>query len=335
MKLLPACLLPAFLLGGLPVAAAELRITETDKSITITRGEATVLTYHKAEVPPPEGVDAIYRRSGFIHPLCAPNGEPVTGIHPADHYHHLGIWHAWVKTRHGKDSPDFWNLRGRTGRVRYVKTIRVQEGSDRDPSVGFVVEQEQVAYKGKERRETVVLKEQFEIQAEFAGGENRVHYRVQQTNVSEQSLVLPAYRYGGGLAYRAPHHWDRTNSDYLTSEGLDRTNSHATRARWVAMWGPTPKGVATLTVMIHPENRDFPQRLRTWPASSHNGAIFFNIVPAQEHAWEIKPGERISESYLLTVSDGKPDKARIGEGWNAWAGDSLKRLESLEKNAQP
>mgnify|MGYP001959005833 CR=1 FL=1 len=302
----------------LPVAA-QLQVTETDKAITITRGEVMVLTYHKAEVPPPKQADPIYKRSGFIHPLCAPNGEPVTGIHPADHYHHLGLWHAWVKTKHGKDTPDFWNLRGRTGRVRYVKTIELHKGSDRDPSVGFIVEQERVAYKGSDRKETVVLREQFEIRAEFVNGENRVGYRVKQTNVSRESLLLPAYRYGGGLAYRAPHHWDKTNSDYLTSEGLDRTNSHATRARWVAMWGATSKGPATLTVMMHPENRDFPQRLRTWPPSSHNGAIFFNVVPAQEKPWEIKPGEQIVESYLLTVSNGKPDKERIEKGWKAWA----------------
>ena len=321
----------SIILGGQLLAVGELQVTETGDSITVTRGEVPVLTYHKAEVPPPEKADPIYKRSGFIHPLCAPNGEPVTGIHPADHYHHLGLWHAWVKTRHGKDSPDFWNLRGRTGRVRYVKTIQLHKGSDRDPSVGFVVEQEQVAYKGKERKETVVLKEHFGIRVEFVGGENRVSYRVKQTNVSGEALVLPAYRYGGGLAYRAPHHWDQTNSDYLTSEGLDRTNSHATRARWVAMWGPTTKGAATLTVMMHPENRDFPQRLRTWPPSSHNGAIFFNIVPTQEHAWEIKPGEQIIESYLLRVSDGKPDKDKIEKGWNEWAGDALKNLEPLKK----
>ncbi len=316
-----------------PLCGTEgLQVTETEKAITITRGDVMVLTYHKAEVPPPEKADPIYKRSGFIHPLCAPNGEPVTGIHPADHYHHLGLWHAWVKTKHGKDNPDFWNLRGRTGRVRYVKTIILHEGSDRDSSVGFVVEQEQVAYKGQGKTETVVLKEQFGIRVEYVDGENRVGYRIKQTNVSSESLILPAYRYGGGLAYRAPHHWDRTNSDYLTSEGLDRTNSHTTRARWVAMWGPTVKGLATLTVMIHPENRDFPQRLRTWPPSSHNGAIFFNVVPTQEKAWEIKPGEQITESYLLTVSDGKPDKDKIEKSWKEWAGDALRQLESLEKS---
>lgn len=294
--------------------AEQLSVKETGKTIEIMRGEIPVLTYHKAEVDPPAGVDPVYKRSGFIHPLCAPNGEPVTGIHPRDHYHHIGLWHAWVKTKHGKDEPDFWNLGGKTGRVRYGKTVRLLEPTAEDPAAGFVVEQEHIAYKGAEKEETVVLRELLEVKAEFEDGRNVVSYNVEQENVSDEALELPAYRYGGCLAYRAPHDWDKTNSDYLTSEGLDRSNSHATRAKWVRMHGPTAKGVAALTVLIHPDNHDFPQRLRTWPASSNNGAIFFNVVPIQEHAWEIKPGGKITMSHALVVSDGKPGKEEI-EGW--------------------
>lgn len=300
--------------------AADLKVAETGQAITITRGEVPVLTYHKAEVPPPAEADPIYKRSGFIHPLCAPSGEPVTGIHPADHYHHLGLWHAWVKTRHGKDTPDFWNLRGRTGRVRYAKTVNLIEANAEDPAVGFVVEQEHVAYKGEEKKETVVLRELFEVKVEFEDGRNVVHYVVEQENVSEEVLELPAYRYGGCLAYRAPHHWDKTNSDYLTSEGLDRTNSHATRAKWVAMWGATAKGDATLSVLFSPKNHDFPQRLRTWPPSSHNGAIFFNVVPTQEKPWAIEPGQTIRMAYLLVISEGKAKGETIEQWWKAYAG---------------
>ncbi|MFP6898951.1 MAG: PmoA family protein [Roseibacillus sp.] len=317
MKLLPV--LPVLILGAASLPAAELKVVETDEAITITRDEIPVLTYHKAEVPPPEGVDPIFKRSGFIHPLCAPNGEPVTGIHPKDHYHHLGIWHAWVKTKHGKDTPDFWNLKGKTGRVRYAQTIALIKDARGHSFAGFMVRQEHVAYKGAEKRETVVLREVLNIRAKFIGGRNVITYNVTQENVSREALVLPAYRYGGCLAYRAPHDWDKTNSDYLTSEGLDRTNSHQSRAKWVAMSGPTRKGIATLTVLIHPENHDFPQRLRTWPASSNNGAIFFNVVPIQEKPWEIAPGEKIVMNYQLVVSDGKPEKRMNDLRWKTYS----------------
>jgi hypothetical protein len=301
--------------------AEELKVVETEKTIAIARGEIPVLTYHKAEVDPPAGADPVFKRSGFIHPLCAPSGEPVTGIHPSDHYHHLGLWHAWVKTKHGKDEPDFWNLKTGTGRVRYAKTAALLQSSAEDPAAGFVVEQEHVAYKGAGKTETVVLRERLEVKAEFEDGANVVSYTVEQENVSAESLELPAYRYGGCLAYRAPHDWDQSNSDYLTSEGLDRTNSHESRAKWVAMHGPTAKGEATLTVLIHPDNHDFPQRLRTWPADTNNGAIFFNVVPAQEKPWEIKAGEKIVMAYLLVVSDGKPEKEKIEGWWKEYGGE--------------
>ncbi len=303
------------------LSAADLQVTENEKAIVVTRGEIPVLTYHKAEVDPPEGADPVFKRSGFIHPLSAPSGEPVTGIHPKDHYHHLGLWHAWVKTEHGEDKPDFWNLKTKTGRVRYAKTISILKANAEDPAVGFVVEQEHVAYKGADKKETVVLRELLQVKVEFEGGENVVSYIVEQENVSHDTLVLPAYRYGGGLAYRAPHDWDKTNSDYLTSKGLDRSNSHQSRAKWVAMSGPTRKGEATMTVMIAPSNHDFPQRLRTWPASSNNGAIFFNVVPTQEKPWEIKSGEKIVMAYLITVADGKPDKEKIEQQWKMFAGE--------------
>jgi hypothetical protein len=304
-----------------PLGAAELKVVEDKKAITITRDGMLVLRYHKAEVDPPKGADKAYRRSGFIHPLCAPSGEPVTGIHPTDHIHHIGLWHAWVKTKHGADEPDFWNLKKKTGRVRYAKTVAILKPNTEDPAAGFVVEQEHVAYKGSEADELVVLREFLEVKVEYEGGQNVVSYHLEQENVSKESLILPAYRYGGCFAYRAPHHWDKTNSDYLTSEGLDRTNSHATRAKWVAMHGPTEKGDATLVVLISPKNRDFPQRLRTWPPRTNNGAIFLNVVPIQEKPWKIKPGEKIKMFYLLVVSNGKADKEKIEEMWKIYAGE--------------
>ena len=87
----------AALTASTSLANAELTVSETDAAITVTDGDNVVLAYHKAEVPPPEGADPAYHRSGFINPIRTPAGGVVTGLHPADHIHHLGIWHAWVK----------------------------------------------------------------------------------------------------------------------------------------------------------------------------------------------------------------------------------------------
>ena len=76
----------------------NLAVIENSNQITLSDGANTVLVYHKNEVEPPEGTDPIYKRSAFIHPIRTPNGEVLTSIHPSDHIHHMGLWHAWVKT---------------------------------------------------------------------------------------------------------------------------------------------------------------------------------------------------------------------------------------------
>ena len=299
--------------GLLPAEAKEsLSLKQTEKTITLVRDETSFLTYHIAEVPPPNGVDKIYNRSGFIYPMHAPSGGIVTGIHPADHYHHIGLWHAWVNTKYDdKKGPDFWNLGRKTGRIRHAK---VKETRD----TGFTVIQEHLGYLGGIKAEpTVILSETLSIDAAFVDGANVIDYAMTQKNVTKKPLVFPAYRYGGGLAYRAPHSWNKKNSDYLTSEGLDRTNSHATRARWVSMHGPTEKGKgkdATVAILCHPKNHDAPQRIRTWD----NGKVFFNYVPVQETGWSIQPGKSITLRYRIVILDDKANAKAIETRWKAY-----------------
>ncbi|MDG2400213.1 MAG: PmoA family protein, partial [Akkermansiaceae bacterium] len=222
----------ALFLGCLLASAEEIRVIDSEEDIVILRGNAEILTYHKTEVLPPKGAKKAYRRSGFIHPLKSPKGGVVTGIHPSDHLHHLGLWHAWVKSKHGKDQPDFWNLGKESGRVRFLKLLKRN-------ATGFTVEQEQVAFKGGERAETIILKEALSISVKATKEGNFIDYHLTQKNVSNERLDLPVYRYGGPLAYRGPHSWNSKNSNYLTSAGKKREDSHATRADWCAIFGPT------------------------------------------------------------------------------------------------
>ena len=305
--------LAPLLAGMLLQAEPSIRLHETDKTLTLKYGDVPILVYHVADVPPPKGVDPIYRRSGFIHPLHAPGGGVVTGIHPDDHYHHLGLWHAWVKTRYGQHSPDFWNLgKSKTGRVRHA-SIRDRRAG------GFTVAQEQVAYlDGPGAEPRVILAETLAVDAVRMAGANVVDYVLTQKNVADQTLELPQYRYGGGIAYRGPLHWNKDNSEYLTSEGLTRKDSHATRARWVAMYGPvaynkTPQ--ATVAILCHPANHDAPQRIRTWP----QGKVFFNYVPVQAKGWSVAPGQSHTLRYRIVVFDGPVKTKAIEARWKAYA----------------
>ena len=141
-----------FTLVSFAADAATPSVRETDASITVSIDDQSILTYHKADVPPPEGADPIFTRSGFIHPVHSPSGTVVTGIHPDDHYHHLGLWHAWVECEIEGENVDFWNLKEETGRVRYAKTLSLSWGSE---SAGFTVLQEHVVFPGNQEKERV------------------------------------------------------------------------------------------------------------------------------------------------------------------------------------
>ena len=299
--------------SAMPVLdAGTLSLLESPQTIEIRDGDQVMLVYHKTPVPQPEGQDPVYARSGFIHPLKSPSGGVVTSIHADDHIHHMGLWHAWVKTEHKGRHFDFWNLGGKTGKVRFVRTISSFSESG---LVGFTVQQEQVGMTEKGAQEEVVLDEMLTVKVRQSGDSYLVDYDTRQTNVTDTSLVLPAYRYGGCIAYRAPYHWNKENSNYLTSEGKDRSNGHTTRGRWCAMFGPTEQGDATLAILCHPENRDAPQRMRVWP----DGKVFFNYVPIQETGWELKPEEPSTMRYRVVISNGKADAEQLNSLWNQYA----------------
>ena len=61
-----------------------------------------------------------------------------------------------------------------------------------------------------------------------------------QTTLStplETGITLEAYRYGGGLGYRATGKWNPSNATVLTSEGKTWADADASHARWVIIEG--------------------------------------------------------------------------------------------------
>lgn len=295
------------------LANESLLIEESADVIEISRGSIPVLTYHKAEVFPPAGEADAFRRSGFIHPLHTPKGAVISSIHAPDHIHHMGLWHAWVHTTFRDEALDFWNLKALQGTVRFAGSRELTESSN---SVGFSVRQEHVRLAGDGgRREEVVLAEDFSVSVVLDAEANVVDYVMKQRNVTDASLLLPAYRYGGGVAFRAPESWNDETGEYLTSEGLSRENGHATRGRWCAMYGPTEYGEATVVIMGHPQNHDAPQRMRIWP----EGKVFFNFVPTQESDWEIPSRAEIELHYRVLVFDGRPSVEEIEARWSHFA----------------
>jgi hypothetical protein len=296
---------------------------ESSDSIQLKYKGELILNYQIAELEPPSGVDSAYSKNGFIHPLNSPTGHALTGIHPEDHYHHTGLWHAWVKTKYITHNPDFWNLKNiqLSRENKKVKSTPAQVKCVKVKTLhtnGFTVVLHHHAFlNGVMEKPTVILKEELRISLNVVKGDFIIDYGMIQENIASEVLELPSYRYGGGVAYRGPLHWNVDNSDYLSSEGLDRTNSHTSKAKWVAMFGttgPDEKDYHGLAIFCHPKNFNAPQHIRTWG----NGKMFFNYVPTQSASYEIKPGQKVTFNYRIVAYAGLPDQSQLNKQYQMY-----------------
>jgi hypothetical protein len=135
-----------------------------------------------------------------------------------------------------------------------------------------------------------------------------------QELVSSAPLVLPEYLYGG-VGFRGPRNWDGTaNTIFLTSEGKDRSNGHATRARWCYIGGTVNSAQAGIVILSHPQNFRAPQPIRIHPTEP-----FFNWAPSQLGRWEISSAHPYISRYRVIVIDGAPDVPTIERLWQDYA----------------
>lgn len=288
--------------------------TQTDKFLEIKVDENKVLRYNHAIVRAPEGQSRLYDRSGFIHPLWSPAGTVLTNIQPEDHYHHVGIWMPWTKTKFEGKAVDFWNLKAGQGTVRFVKFLSRTSGPVYG---GFEAKQEHVVLKTSEG-EKVVLDEVWDVRVYNIGGPDKGYwlwdFKSTQRCVAGSPLYQEEYRYGG-FGYRAAAEWDEENAAYLTSEGKTRKNGHATRARWCDMAGEIDGIWEGVTMYSHPKNFRHPEPMRIWP----EGQVFFNFAPSQAGDWVMEPGVDHVFRYRVYVHEGRIPVADAERIWHDYA----------------
>jgi hypothetical protein len=288
--------------------------------LTIISGNKNLLRYYHKIVYPPAGIDTNYKRSGFIHPLWAPHGQELTRIQPPDHYHHYGIWNPWTHTLFENDTIDFWNIKGRTGTVRFARFNTVVSGPVYS---SFEALHEHVVFK-KDGSEKVALNEWQTVKV-YNPEKNSDYYIVDVTSkmscASQSPLLILAYRYGG-FGWRATEFWDKNNSEMLTSEGKTRDNTDGTKARWCIVQGALPGNDSGGVVMLsYPGNYNHPEPLRIWDKNANGGRgdVFANFAPTKDKDWLLEPGKTYILRYRLVVFNGKFDAAKAESAWEYFA----------------
>ena len=299
-----------------PAAAAKL----SGGKVTFINGEKTLLSYQIDKAPVPPGVDLIYSRGGFIHPLLSPAGDTLTRIQPDDHYHHYGVWNPWVHAEHDGRELDFWNLVKGQGTVAVDGVGELVEGPLHS---GMTARQSYLAFRDSAVTDDPqkLLEETLQLRIHPLDEDRYlIDYHTTQTNPTELPFTVRAYRYQG-FGYRARASWDDDNVTLLTSEGYGKSDGNGTRARWMNVSGPVEHGRAGILFLTHPENYNFPEQIRIWPTGMNGGRenVFVNFNPAQEQDYVLRPGGSYQLHYGMVVYDGTIDSTEAERYWQDFA----------------
>ncbi|MCF1751197.1 PmoA family protein [Mariniradius sediminis] len=312
--------IPLFFMICISSFSQQIRLRETKTGVDFLSGGKVLLTYQTSTAEVPEGVKAEFRKSGFIHPLFSPSGQELTRIQPPDHFHHYGIWGPWTKTLVEGREVDFWNLGDGKGRVDFDRLISKKEKKDNAEILVRQKHTDLLAPNGAQ----VAIEEDLGIRV-WSMEQNRyaVDYTTEISTPLKTPVVLEAYRYGGGIGFRATARWDASNSHILTSDGKDRKTADGSYAKWVMVYGVSddPSGESGILFLSHPDNRAHPEPMRVWPEDSNEGKenVFLEFCPIRHQAWEILPGKTNTLKYRMIVFDGKMTATEAESYWKTFA----------------
>ncbi|MCP9237446.1 PmoA family protein [Lewinella sp. JB7] len=296
------------------------RVLVGDTEIRISVQGRPILSYQLAEQleEPDEGdtLPAYYRRSGFIDPVYSPAGRLITDAFPVGHSHQHGIFMAWTSTRFRGEDIDFWNQQDRTGTAKHLEVLEIIDSAG---VVGFRSRLQQISMKYGP-----ILQEDWRVRVYGSTSPYVWDLRSEQTNVTDDTLFLEKYTYGG-LGVRGSAEWNEADSlmyrapaRFLTSEGRERSTANHTRPEWTAIFGPLDgseeDGTAGVAVFPHPDNFRSPQFVRVHPEMP-----YFSVTPVAEEGFFIPPGGTYVSRYRFVVFDGEAANAKLDRyGWSRY-----------------
>lgn len=293
--------------------------------LKVSVGGIDVFTFNHSVVEAPQGIEPIYRRSGYFHPIKTPQGNTVTGDFEPDHPHQHGLFNAWVNTTFRGEPVDFWNQAKGKGDVECASVQRRKRAGA--VFAQFKASLSHVAIKDGKRvpaiKETLVVRVYnakpflFDIvsRAETA---------------TDDAIQVNEYHYGG-FGMRGPSEWliakateadaeagNRSDplavGDFLTSSGRTRSDGNHTRARWVEMHGPVGSQHAGIIVMAAESNFRAPQTVRLHPTKP-----YFCFAPMVLGDFSLKPKEVYTSRFRYVVHDGPPNSEFAERMWQDYA----------------
>lgn len=302
-------------LGALSLSSADSPfafVEETGRWVRLTLRNKPVWQYNYGVATPPNASE-INATSGFLHPVWNPAGVVVTDWGPPDHYHHRGIFFAWVNNRWGDLQPDFWNLYKGTGRTRFEAFERLELHPEK-----AVIITRHIWHAKKGDEWVPVVRERWTLityaPKEAEPKDWAFDLTTEVVNITDIPLSGERYHYGG-IAYRGARVWvDKSKMEVLTSEGKTRADGNEAEARWVLQCGVVDGQWAGVTIMDYPTNFRFPNRLRVNPSIPYVG-----FIPSQKGSFVMEQNKPLSFRFRFIVHTERPQPSKLDELWQEFA----------------
>jgi hypothetical protein len=244
----------------------------------------------------------------------------LSRIQAPDHYHHYGIWGPWTLTHIDDREVDFWNLAKGQGTVKFASFLSKVEG---EIFSGFKALQQHIDF-GAQGEDQVAMNEILDVRVWSVSEKVWViDYTTTLNSSLPNGIMLDAYRYGGGIGFRATEKWHKDNCTVLTSDGKSRADADGSFARWCIVEGESDvsEGRSGILFLSHPSNRMHPEPMRVWPldANGGRGDMYFEFVPIRHEDWKLEPLKDYSLKYRMVVFDGKMDAETAEKYWSSFA----------------
>ena len=231
---------------ALALALAAFTWTDSDGRLELRDGGKPVIAYNYG----PQlrnGAPEVKRRSGYVHPVWAPNGIVVTDDFPKDHWHHRGIFWAWPVIDYSGRKYDMWTLTGGIA-ARHEKWLERKDGTRPRLAAenGWYVGEERIA------RETVRLTVE-----PLKGNERRMHYQMTLEALKPFTMagMQDGKGYGGFNVRFAP----RTGTVVRTDKGVEAKDTDLVPHAWAELEATYEGKRARLRVESDPANPGHPQ----------------------------------------------------------------------------
>ena len=298
--------------GETTASASVVTVRDDGKHLLVEASGKPVLAYNHATVPSPNPKHPYYARSGYLHPVYAPDGQVLTDDFNPDHAHQHGIMFAWRKGKFEGRETNAWDQAAKQGRVEHVKIESFAGG----PVFGQITAKLRHVDLTAPDGPKPILDEIWQVRVDNLPQCFVFDVEMTQNCAGKSPYIVEKIHYGA-MAVRGSRAWGGKKPpayEFLTDLGKTRSDGDQSRARWIDFSGVADGKPAGMVVLCHPSNFRFPQ-----PVRLHPWMPYFCYTPASLGTFEITPGRPYVSRYRFVCHEGRLTPEQLERIWQDYA----------------